>query len=215
MMFRKVHCLFEQSGTFKGEFQKMGTPAFDYDIRNEFGQTDYIIDLFGEIENGYEGEKSIFNDITKDDLILAFFPCIYFQTTQMTYYDDTSTNLRSLKGKQRYDVIIDRINKRNKFHTLLYKLYAIAKIRGLKLIIENPANVPSYLIGTQNFPPPSFIDKDRTRRGDYYRKPTAYWFVNIEQTFGFTHQKTPKQLVKSVMKVHSNTGGEFATLKGV
>lgn len=38
----KVHCLFEQSGTFKNEFIKFGIPAEDYDIQNNFGQTDHI-----------------------------------------------------------------------------------------------------------------------------------------------------------------------------
>lgn len=48
----KAHCLFEQSGTFKKEFKKLGIEAFDYDILNEFGETDYVIDLFAEIEGG-------------------------------------------------------------------------------------------------------------------------------------------------------------------
>ena len=47
---RRVHCLFEQSGTFKNEFKKLGIPAFDYDIQDNFGQTDHKIDLFREIE---------------------------------------------------------------------------------------------------------------------------------------------------------------------
>lgn len=42
----KVHCLFEQSGTFK----KLGYEAFDYDIQNNFDETDRVIDLFAEIE---------------------------------------------------------------------------------------------------------------------------------------------------------------------
>jgi len=48
----KVHCLFEQSGTFKNEFKKLGINAYDYDIQNEFNQTDYVIDLFKEIRGG-------------------------------------------------------------------------------------------------------------------------------------------------------------------
>ena len=48
----KVHCLFEQSGTFKNEFKKLGIKAYDYDIQNEFNQTDYVIDLFKEIRGG-------------------------------------------------------------------------------------------------------------------------------------------------------------------
>lgn len=51
----KVHCMFEQSGTFKNEFIKLGIPAEDYDIQNNFGQTDHVIDLFQEIESAYSG----------------------------------------------------------------------------------------------------------------------------------------------------------------
>ena len=50
----KVHCFFEQSGTFKNEFIKFGIPAEDYDIQNNFGETDHVIDLFGEIDRAYE-----------------------------------------------------------------------------------------------------------------------------------------------------------------
>lgn len=48
----KVHCLFEQSGTFKNEFKKLGYEAYDYDILNDYGETDFQIDLFKEIEGG-------------------------------------------------------------------------------------------------------------------------------------------------------------------
>lgn len=47
-----AHCLFEQSGTFKNEFKKMGIEAYDYDILNDYEETDYQIDLFAEIEGG-------------------------------------------------------------------------------------------------------------------------------------------------------------------
>lgn len=48
----KAHCLFEQSGTFKNEFKKLGIEAYDYDILNDYGQTDYQLDLFAEIGGG-------------------------------------------------------------------------------------------------------------------------------------------------------------------
>lgn len=53
----KVHCFFEQSGTFKNEFKKLGIEAEDYDIQNNFGETDHVIDLFAEIERAYERGK--------------------------------------------------------------------------------------------------------------------------------------------------------------
>lgn len=74
----KVHCFFEQSGTFKNEFKKLGYDAEDYDIQNNFGETDHVVDLFAEIENAYDGKPSIFDNISSEDLIMAFFPCIYF-----------------------------------------------------------------------------------------------------------------------------------------
>ena len=68
----KVHCFFEQSGTFKNEFIKLGIPADDYDIQNNFGESDHVIDLFAEIEKAYQGGVSLFDEITKNDLIMAF-----------------------------------------------------------------------------------------------------------------------------------------------
>ena len=59
----KVHLMFEQSGVFKNEFKKLGIPAFDYDIQNNFGETDHQIDLFKEIEDAYDGKPSLFDQI--------------------------------------------------------------------------------------------------------------------------------------------------------
>lgn len=74
----RVWCLFEQSGTFKNEFKKLGYDAVDVDIQNNFGETDFQIDIFNEIEKGYDNLPSIFDSISKEDLIVAFFPCIRF-----------------------------------------------------------------------------------------------------------------------------------------
>lgn len=56
----KAHCLFEQSGTFKNEFKKLGIEAFDYDILNEYGETDYQIDLYAEIRGGVRRKAKYF-----------------------------------------------------------------------------------------------------------------------------------------------------------
>lgn len=55
----KIHLMFEQSGTFKNEFRKLGYEAYDYDIQNNFGETDYENDLFAEIESAYGGGKRL------------------------------------------------------------------------------------------------------------------------------------------------------------
>lgn len=51
----RIHLLFEQSGTFKNAFRSLGYEAFDYDIQNNFWETDHVVDLFGEIEKAYGG----------------------------------------------------------------------------------------------------------------------------------------------------------------
>ena len=195
----KVHCFFEQSGTFKNEFIKLGIPAEDYDIQNNFGETDHTDDLFKAIEDAYDGKPSLWDNITQDDLIMAFFPCIYFETIQMCYYQCTHNNNRHKPMTGRIDDAIERIELRTKFHILIYKMVHDALSRNLRLIIENPATTPSFLIGMQNFPNPTFIDKNRMLRGDYYAKPTAYWFFNCEPTHGrsFQNDKVQKTILNA------------------
>ena len=47
--------------------KSFGYEAIDYDIQNEFKETDVVIDLFKEIEKAYNKEESIFDDITKKE----------------------------------------------------------------------------------------------------------------------------------------------------
>lgn len=189
----KVHCFFEQSGTFKREFIKLGIPAEDYDIQNNFGETDHIEDLFKAIEDAYDDRPSLFDKITKDDLIMAFFPCIFFCQASQSAFTYTYNNYRKMNMRQKTDAILERSKNREHFYTLLIKLFGIVQIRGLRMIVENPYAGQHYLALPQNFVmPPTFIDHDRQRRGDYFKKPTAFWFVNCEPTHGCTFV-TPKE----------------------
>lgn len=198
--------MFEQSGTFKNEFIKLGIPAFDYDIQDNFGQTDFQVDLFVEIEKAYSGGASVFDGITKDDLIMAFFPCIYFEAMQANYYQMACNNLYCKPKIEQYGIVIERIKKREHFYILLYKLFSVCETRGIRMIFENPATKPHYLLHSANFIPYTFIDNDRTKRGDYFKKPTAYWFVNCTPTQGCTLQR-PKE-IKTINKCKkSKTAG--------
>ena len=191
----KVHCFFEQSGTFKNEFKKLGYDAYDYDIQNNFNETDFGIDLFAEIEKAYGGGCSLFNSITTDDLIIAFFPCIYFETIQQLYFALAKNEFRNKPKTFQINYAIDRLHKRTRLHELLYKLAYICYEKGLRMIIENPATAPNYLITGQNFPTPTIIDNNRMFRGDYFKKPTAYWFINCKNTYGFSYQNDKEQKI--------------------
>ena len=184
----KVHCFFEQSGTFKNEFIKLGYQAEDYDIQNNFGQTDHVVDLFKNIEDAYDGKPSLFDDITQDDLIMAFFPCIYFCQASMSAFTYTYNNYKKMDVRQKTDAILERSRNREYFYSLLIKLFCIVQVRNIKMIVENPYSGQHYLVLPQNFVmPPTFIDHNRQIRGDYYMKPTSYWFVGCQPTNGSSH----------------------------
>ena len=197
---KKVHCFFEQSGTFKNEFIKIGINAADYDIQNEYGQTDFIVDLFAEIESNFdaifkdEPAIGVFNAINQDDLIIAFFPCIYFSSVQNLLFTTNAIQYTKLQEHEKIQRILERADKRNYFYKLIYKLVAICIYRKIPLIIENPHNLESYISESrQNFYKPTIIDKNRMLRGDYFIKPTAYWFFNCEPTLGLTSLQNDKQ----------------------
>ena len=84
---------------------------------------------------------------------------------------------------------IEFAEEREKFFKLLMKLVAVCCSKGLRLIIENPWNDSGETYLQRNFIAPSIIDKNRTLRGDFFVKPTAYWFVNCTNTTGFTLQQ--------------------------
>lgn len=187
----RVYCFFEQSGTFKNEFRKLGIPAFDYDIQNHFDQTDHIKDLFAEIEEAYRGGASVFDEITIDDLIVAFFPCIYFSCLSQMAMTWGCVNYRKKTVREATDLILERAKDRERFYSLAIKMLTIAKERGLRLIMENPWAMQTYL--KANFViPPTLIDHDRSLRGDHFKKETAYWFINCEPTSGKSYQQAQK-----------------------
>lgn len=202
----KAHCFFEQSGTFKNEFIKLGIRAEDYDIQDDFGETDHVMDLFTEIENAYRGGQSVFDSITCDDLIMAFFPCVYFCENNQLYFTGKHMNLSKLNVKQRADIIMERAWNRERFYCLALKLFVVCDIRGIRLIVENPFAMQHYLV--ENFPyKPVIFDMDRRKRGDYYKKPSQYWFINCAPTGLFTGQWNNNQ-----KRIASQGPGKFSGL---
>lgn len=106
-MSKTFHCFFEQSGTFKKEFKKLGGIAYDYDIQDEFGETDYVIDLFAEIEKAYEEKESIFDNMKQEDMILAFFPCTRFEDQIQLHFRGCATQYWFINCKPKYNLILE------------------------------------------------------------------------------------------------------------
>lgn len=202
----KVHCFFEQSGTFKNEFRKLGYEAFDYDIQNNFGETDHVIDLFAEIEKAYSGEVSIFDAINPDDLIMAFFPCIHFCDAKTLFFKGEHISQRNWSLAKIMGKNVQLAKERECFFEMLMKLVAVVSKNNLRLIIENPWNTSGGTYLQNNFIKPSIVDNNRMLRGDYFVKPTAYWFINCEPTYGCSLQRDKKQKVVMKCKDASKSG---------
>lgn len=182
MVFDTVHCLFEQSGTFKKAFESLGYRAIDYDI-NRTENVDVVVDLFEQIFlTDMEMTQTVFDGIKKNDLVIAFFPCTYFsdQSQLLSRGDNYGQKTWSVAEKLKYSM--DKMERRMLFYKYLGTLCLIAVKKGFRLIIENPYGKVNFL--KQFFPiKPALVIKDRREMGDAYQKPTQFFFINCEPEF--------------------------------
>lgn len=165
-----VYCLFEQSGTFKNVYKSLGINAIDIDINNEFGQTDLIIDLFKAIEKLPNG---ILANITKLDLVVAFFPCTWFSDMNELLFNGTHIAMKNWSEEHKAAYISERQNKRARALACIIKLRDYCCENGIPLIIENPNG--RYLKERLGLPN---VIHSRNIYGDYYKKPTMYYTYN-------------------------------------
>lgn len=204
MIKLKAHCLFEQSGTFKKQFQKNGIEAYDYDIQNEFGETDYVVDLYEEINNAYANKKSIFDKISVDDLIMAFFPCVRFESQILLHFRGQAYGMENWDIKRKIYNSMKLQRELTNNYILISKLVLICLNRNLKLIIENPYSEEHYLRRYWCIKA-TVIHTDRRLYGDYFNKPTQYWFINIKPKYNkfnkkFDNSLSGKDKVKTLNK---------------
>lgn len=182
MVFDTVHCLFEQSGTFKKAFEELGYKAIDYDV-HKTENVDVVVDLFEQIFlAGMEMTQTIFDAIKKNDLVVAFFPCTYFsdQSQLLSRGDNYGQKEWSTEKKLKYSM--DNMENRMLFYKYLCTLCLMAIKKGFRLIIENPYGKVNFL--KQFFPvKPGLVIKDRREMGDIYEKPTQFFFINCEPEF--------------------------------
>lgn len=196
MKVKKAWCFFEQSGTFRDRFKELGIEAVCLDIKNDYGKTDIQIDLFAEIKKAYFDCDSIFDKITKDDIVIAFFPCIRFTKQIELEFTQKAPQYRTLALEEKLLLAKQLEQERTDFYNLFCDLILVCCKKHIRLIIENPYSNNHYLV--RYFPiRASIIDTNRRERGDYYEKPTQYWFINCLPSYNlnalFREQVMPKK----------------------
>jgi hypothetical protein len=137
--------------------------------------------------------------MSKDDLIMAFFPCIKFcniaeynQRSAQEYMRKKGVDIHKI-----YQFLKKESDERYFFYQKALKMHGCVEFNGLRMIMENPwheSNYTNYFW----FSKPAIIDRDRTMRGDLFKKPTGYWFTNCQPTNGCTIQQTPKSKQKYI-----------------
>lgn len=128
---------------------------------------------------GVENKPSIFDGFAEDDLLLAFFPCIRFENQIMLHFRGQAKQQQawSLEKKMMYDMdLMDEVNTMYKY---VNYLFIICIRKNLRLVMENPYSEEHFLRRYWCYLP-SIIDKDRRDNGDFFKKPTQYWFLNCK-----------------------------------
>lgn len=85
--------------------------------------------------------------------------------------------MENFTNEQKIEKCIRLEQERNMLYQLFSKMVIVCLKRNIPLIIENPYSKEHYLTRYWCIKP-SVIDHDRAERGDYYKKPTQYWFFN-------------------------------------
>lgn len=144
------------------------------------------------------GGHSLFDSITKEDLIVAFFPCIEFSCAAQMWFSLGQRDYKKWNMRRISQYMLNKSNERTYKFNLLYKFCFVVLERGLRMIFENPWGLNTYLKQNVFLKKPDVVDMDRSLKGDFFVKPTAYWFFNCQPTNGLTIQparKPPKNIL--------------------
>lgn len=106
----------------------------------------------------------------------------------------------SYEKKLEYDIKLHK--ELSLFYELICKLVIVCIRNETPLIIENPYSTQHYL---QRYwcIKPSVIDNNRKDSGDYFKKPTQYWFINRKPSNNLTFEP---QVINKTKKVSDESG---------
>lgn len=127
-------------------------------------------------------------------MIMAFFPCTRFEAKVPLSFRGESPQQKNWNDLKKLQYSMKLHGELHELYEKLCELTVVAERKGLRMVIENPFTQPHYLT-TYWCIKPSVIDKDRTNDGDYYKKPTQYFFIGFEPSFNIVME--PLDVVKT------------------
>lgn len=156
----------------------------------------------------------MFDKISQDDLILAFFPCVRFETKIQLHFKGQAYQLKNCTDIEKLENSMKLHKELHELYLLISKLVVVCLKKRLKLIIENPYSNIHYLKDYWCIKP-KIIDKDRTKNGDYYKKPTQYWFINCEPKNNLVFEPLDYVETQVIDKVKNKDGLSRKTLRSM
>lgn len=148
-------------------------------FRMNLAKPTILLTFLKRLRGGYQGEPSLFDRISPDDLIFAFFPCVRFENQIMLWFRGQSASQKEWSLEEKCEFDMNLLKEVSLMYDLVNKMFIICIRKGLKLVMENPYSEEHFLRRYWCYLP-AIIDKDRRNNGDYYKKPTQYWFLNCK-----------------------------------
>lgn len=115
---------------------------------------------------------------------MAFFPCVRFSNQAYLSFQGKAHQMQKWNIKQKLHYGMKIHQELHELYCLISKLVIICFDRGIPLIIENPYSQEHYL--TRYWAcRATIVDENRRLNGDYYKKPTQYFFINKKPSYNF------------------------------
>lgn len=130
------------------------------------------------------GGASIIDNIKEEDEILCFFPCVRFEDQILLHFRGQASNQKKWNDERKLEHDIKLHKELHNLYIILTMLVIVCCRKNIPLIIENPYSTQHYLHRYWALKP-KVIDYDRHERGDYFKKPTQYRFINREPANNF------------------------------
>lgn len=129
---------------------------------------------------------------------MAFFPCVRFEDQIIMSMKGRNHGMKNWSQERIIENSIRLNNELNYMFKLISEMVLVCLKKGLRLVIENPYSPQHYLTRYWCLKP-KLIDYDRTERGDWFEKPTQYWFINCEPKNNLVFEA---QHIRPLMKVN-------------
>lgn len=121
---------------------------------------------------------------------MAFFPCIRFENQVMLFFRGQAYQQKDWTYEKKMEHCMKLLDEVNTMYKLVNYMFIICIRKGLKLVMENPYSEEHFLRRYWCYPA-SIIDRDRRDDGDYFAKPTQYWFLNCKPKLNFLLEAIP------------------------